>query len=687
MNPAACLSSLRLALVSCALALGSASRAQWSSTNYTAANGYAQTDHLVVHQNAAGIQVYSAMAQQWTSVSPPGSTIRSQDDWVLVTEEAGGVLRAYSALLNRSATIATAPGGFPFVFTKGKTAFVVDNGPGGSTTMRAYSALLNTWTSIVPTSQYQLGYTGEEFAVFHTLNDAWGYSAYHGTWTGLASASPHPGGSMLQLKTGSQLATIEIQTPLPASKREIAAYSPWTASWSIAPNELWSGGWQIWGGNVFACNTRVSPTDFRWMGFSTFTGQWTTSPLVHASLAGVVPKWGENVIVASDTDLAARFEAFGARNTTWQALTGANLDFAPSFGGVNHDYGLVANSSSGDVHAFSGLRAGGWSTLSQGTGLTCNTNAAHLAIATRSTPSPTYWAYLPMLGAWSAPLTVNTGSTLTLAAGVANVLAANVDASNHRYYALAARTGTWVAGPLVPTSETTTSAAGSTAVLNYVNTDAAKGKCRVFDERYNQWLPLFTSTATIPTALVAGNAALVYWFGSAPSLYSARRGDWSTPSGVANVGQTPTISADVVAYVDQAGKLWAGSAIDEGHTWLDWPNSLDYQVPGTVGAVTGTLGYSVRGTPSVDLALVYAAPAVQSGFALPGVGGLLFLDPGTAFNVGSLGLVDADGLREKQYPLPSALASPAQFWLQPVLVNSGTLAARFGGRAEHAWLL
>lgn len=674
--------SLHRLLASCALALGSLCAAQWSSTSYTAANGYSQTDHLVVHQNAAGIQVYSALAQQWTTVSPPGATIRAQHDWVVVTEESGGVLRAYSALLNRSATIATAPGGFAFVFAKGKTAFVVDNAPGGSTTMRAYSALLNTWTSVVPPAPYQLAYTGDEFAVFHTQNEAFGYSAYHGTWTGLA----HPAGTLLQLKTGTQLATIELETPLPAFKREIAAYSPWTASWAIAPAELWSGGMQVWGGNVFACMKKVSGTDYRWMGYSAFTGQWTSSTLAHSGVTALSAKWGENVIVASDTDTAARFEAFGARNTTWQPLVGANLDFAPSFGGVHHDYGLVANALTNDVHAFSGLRAGGWSALSTGTALTCDTNAAHLALASRATPSPTYWAYSPMLGTWSAPLVVNAGSSVTLGDGVVSVQT-SVDATNSRFHALAARSNTWVASPLVPTSEAYSSLTGSTALLHYVGSGAAKGKCRVFDERTNQWSPLFTSSATFPTALAAGNAALVYWFGSAPSLYSSRRGDWSAPSGVANVGQTPTISADVVAYVDQAGKLWAGSALDEGHVWLDWPNSLDYQVPGTVGAVPGTLGYSVRGTPGVELALVYAAPAAQSGFVLPGIGGVLYLDPGTAFSVGSLGLVDADGLREKQYALPGALANPAQFWLQPVLVDSGTLAARFGGRAEQAWLL
>ncbi|MBM3977186.1 MAG: hypothetical protein FJ299_09375 [Planctomycetes bacterium] len=657
--------------------------AQWSSTAYSSAQPVVSTDHLVTHQNAQGIQVFSPAAHQWVTVSPPGSTIRSQHDWVLVTEEAGGVLRAYSVLLNQSAAITTAPGGFPFVFTKGKTAFVVDNAPGGSTTMRAYSALLNTWVSVTPSSAYQLASTGDEYAVFHTLNEAWGYSAYHGVWTVLA----HSGGTVLQLKTGSQLATIELETPLPLFKREIAAYSPWTASWTVAPHELWSGGFQVWGGNVFACNTRMSATDYRWMGFSTFTGQWVTSSLVHSNAFNMNVKWAENVIVASDTNAAARFEAFGARNTTWQAKTGPNLDFAPAWAGTHHGYALIQDTSNGDVHAISGLRAGGWTTLSPGPGATHDTSAAHLALVSRSTPSPTYWAYLPMLGTWSAPLVVNAGSSVTLADGVVSVYAANVDASNGRFHALSARTGAWVAGPLVPTSETYSTAAGTTLALHYVGSGAGKGKCQVFDERLGQWAPLYTSPALVPSASVSGNAALMYWFTQVPALYSSRRGDWVSPSGSAGLSQTPLIGADVVAYVDAANKLWAGSALDQGHVWFDWPNSLDYQVPGTVGAVTPFLGYSVRGTPSVDLALVYAAPSAQSGIALPGLGGLLYLDPGAAFSLGSLGLVDADGLREQKYPLPGAFASPVQFWLQPVLVDTGTLQARFGGRAEQAWLL
>jgi hypothetical protein len=657
--------------------------AQWSSTTYVAANGYAQTDHMVVHQNASGIQVYSALTQKWRTVSPPGATIRAQHDWVLVTEEAGGVLRGYSALLDRSTAITTAPGGFPFVFTKGKTALVVDNPPSGVATMRAYSALLNAWSSVTPAVSYQLAYTGEEFAVFQTNNEAWGYSAYHGSWSALA----HAPGSVLQLKTGAHLATIELDTPPPAFKREIAAYSPWTANWAIAPAELWAGGWQVWGGSVFACNTRVSPSDYRWMGYSAYTGQWVTSPLAHANLSNVSVKWADNVIVASDADPSARFEAFGARNTTWRSLTGANLDFAPTFAGVNHDYGLVANSATGEVHAISGLRASPWTSVNAGASATFDTSSAHIGIAQSATPSPTYWAFTPIKSTWSAPLVVNPGSTLTLADGVARVLAANVDASNHRFHALAARTGTWVAGPLVPTSETYAMASGSTLVLDYGSTGPAKGKCRVFDERYGAWAPLYTALLSFVNANASGNAALVWFFGQSPIAYSTRRGDWLAPAGAANVAQTPTLGGDVIAYVDAASKLWAYSAIDAGRAWLDWPNSLDYAVPGAIGSVTPKIGYSVRGTPGVDFALVYAAPSATPGLALPGFGGLLHLDAGSAFSLGSLGLIDADGVREQQYPLAVGFGSPTQFWLQPVLIDTGTLQLRFGGRAEQAWML
>lgn len=668
--------TLAFTLVSLAASLS----AQWSSTTYLAANGYAQTEHMVVHQNASGIQVYSAVSQKWRTVSPPSATIRSLHDWVLVTEEAGGVLRFYSALLDRSSTLNTDPG-VTFVFTKGKTALVVEIPTVGAPSMRAYSALLGSYKGV--NSSYQLAYVGEEFVVFHTNNQAWGYSAYYGTWTSLS----HPAGSMLQLKTGADLATIELETALPAFKREIAAYSPWTASWAIAPAELWAGGWQVWGGSVFACNTRVSPSDYRWMGFSAFTGQWVTSTLAHASLAGVSVKWADNVIVASDTDPSARFEAFGARNTTWRSLTGANLDFAPAFAGVNHDYGLVSNSVTGDVHAISGLRASPWTSVNVGAGATFDTSAAHLGIAQNATPSPTYRAFTPIHGTWSAPLAVNPGSTLSVVDGVAQVLAVNVDASNHRFHALAARTGAWVPGPLVPTAESYATASGSTLVLNYGNTGPATGKCRLFDERYGAWAPLYTSPLSFVNANASGNAALVWFFGQAPTAYSTRSGKWIAPVGAANVAQTPTLGGDVIAYVDATSKLWAYSALDEGHAWLDWPNTLDYAVPGTIGSVTPKIGYSVRGTPGVDFALVYAAPSATPGLALPGFGGLLHLDAGSAFSLGGLGLIDADGVREQQYPLAVGFGSPTQFWLQPVLIDTGTLQLRFGGRAEQAWML
>lgn len=678
------LAALALAALVCALlAPVSAPAAQWSATSYVPANGYALSDHMVVHQNASGIQAYSATTQKWRTVSPASAMIRAQHDWVLVTEEAGGVLRAYSALLDRSAAINTTPGGFTFVFAKGRTAFVVDNPPSGVATMRAYSALLNAWSSVTPLSTYQLAYTGEEFAVFQTNNEAWGYSAYHGTWSTLA----HPAGSVLQLKTGGHLATIELETPLPAFKREIAAYSPWTASWTVAPAEFWPGGFQVWGASVFACNARFSPSDYRWMGYSAYSGQWVTSPVAHANISNLSVKWADNVIVASDTDPAARFEAFGARNATWRLLSGANLDFAPVFAGVNRDYGLVANSATGEVHAISGLRSSPWTSLNVGAGASFDTSSAHLGIAQRTSPTPTYWAFTPIKSTWSAPLVVNPGSTLTVADGAAVALAANVDASNHRFHALAARTGTWVAGPLVPIAESYASASASTFVLEYGITGPALGKCRVFDERYGLWAPLYTSPLSIVNANASGNAALVWFFGQAPTAYSSRRGDWVAPSGAANVAQTPTLGSDVIAYVDSTNQLWAYSALDAGHAWLDWPNSLDYAVPGTVGSVTPKIGYSVRGAPGVDFALVYAAPSATAGLALPGFGGLLHLDPGSAFSLGSLGLIDADGVREQQYPLAVGFASPVQFWLQPVLIHTGTLQIRFGGRAEQAWML
>jgi hypothetical protein len=64
---------LRRALAA-TLLLPAAAAAQWSSTPYQSSQPVTQTNRLIVHENALGIQAFSPSAARWTTVSPPRTT-------------------------------------------------------------------------------------------------------------------------------------------------------------------------------------------------------------------------------------------------------------------------------------------------------------------------------------------------------------------------------------------------------------------------------------------------------------------------------------------------------------------------------------------------------------------------------------------------------------------------------------
>jgi hypothetical protein len=67
---------------------------------------------------------------------------------------------------------------------------------------------------------------------------------------------------------------------------------------------------------------------------------------------------------------------------------------------------------------------------------------------------------------------------------------------------------------------------------------------------------------------------------------------------------------------------------------------------------------------------------------LPGIGGLLSLDPANAHFYSSSGLFDADGLREFTVPFVQRVAPGTRLWLQTVVLALPSLALRFPERAE-----
>jgi hypothetical protein len=267
------------------------------------------------------------------------------------------------------------------------------------------------------------------------------------------------------------------------------------------------------------------------------------------------------------------------------------------------------------------------------------------------------------------------------------VYAKDVDATHARFYGLGARVGQWVAGPLVDSASNFISVAAGSLVLNYADSGADKGKAPIFDGRSNTWGPTFASPLSVVLGSAAGTQALLWLGGQVPSAYSARRGSWSSPSGSAGLSFLgASLGKESFWYADAANKLWAHSSLDDGQVWFDWPDGVDFHAPGPTTGAAPTLGYSIRGNPGVDLAFCYVSFGFVNGVAIGGVGGLLYLDPATILPVGSFGLVDADGMLEKQIPLAGAITAPLQAWMQPVLIDTVLLQARFGGRAEQAVL-
>ena len=111
-----------------------------------------------------------------------------------------------------------------------------------------------------------------------------------------------------------------------------------------------------------------------------------------------------------------------------------------------------------------------------------------------------------------------------------------------------------------------------------------------------------------------------------------------------------------------------------------WPLSRDYASSGAgpVGSALPTLAFAVRGQPSAELALVYAAFTLwTTPVAIPGLSGLLDIDPATAFPLANLGVFDADGVMKAAIPLASAIPGGVQVWIQAITLDLATLQLGF----------
>jgi len=179
-------------IVAAALAIVAPPRsAQWSSTPHVAGNPVFEDGFQVIHENALGINVFSAASRKWTTVSPPGSALIGFGDWTTLIREGNATFVGYSARRNASAaiTLLTAP---LLTLVHDDVALVVAVDPVFGVVAWAYSAVHNAWVSMalgaVPTpadvviSRFVIAI--RDGSTYH------GFAARTGVWTSLPLLSP-----------------------------------------------------------------------------------------------------------------------------------------------------------------------------------------------------------------------------------------------------------------------------------------------------------------------------------------------------------------------------------------------------------------------------------------------------------------------------------------------------------------
>ena len=316
-------------------ALATPLTAQWSSIPRDPLKVVNKGANLIAHENGNGVQAFAAVAQQWTTVSPAGSTFFGHGDSYVLTRESPSSMRAWSARTNTSAVLAVGPT-ISVLHGFGEVVLITDQSvvPGK---LHAYSAMTNTWTSkvlgpnVVITSAGRYVVGALEGNLYHA------FSAYSGQWTtltvGTLGGNPVANGNIVTANLFSGGVGV----------RQIAAFSAVRGQWQLSPPYSATIGANLATTNHLALVRAElpSPTQYSYAGFAAASGTWVTSPLVHSTASTVSATVAHNVGMVTDTDPNARFEVFRAGTGTWLSLTGANLG-NPT---LHEDFATISNSA------------------------------------------------------------------------------------------------------------------------------------------------------------------------------------------------------------------------------------------------------------------------------------------------------------------------------------------------------
>lgn len=663
-----------LSLILAGISLPTTAIAQWATTPHNPAAQLFDGGWYVVHDTPAGVEAISAIGQTWRVLSPSGSTIVHTGDSLVVTEEAGFVLRGWSALHDSSATQTFSASHSTQVGTQFLTSYCIlkDNVPGTNGVLRAYSAYTNTWSSLALPSVPNTSLTwGLNAAVQKEGLNYHAYSAYTGQWvtltTTVAGGFPISGvdyvATDLRFNNGGAF--------------QYAAFSAPRGVWTLSPNYPSTGGSGVQAiPNCSVLAIKVpdpAPNSFRYAAYSPYTAQWATSTMVHTTTAAPSVAVRTNLIRVLDTNVAARCEMFGAGNGIWQSLTGANYAEMVAGDGV-----LVMRSPTSNptvVWFASAMVGGGFTSVSVPGAIANVTVSPHGGILYGGVDQTTSqaWGYSASANAVLGPEPLPTFPGFYSLDGTGCAFA--IQATGQVMRAFSTRHGNWVDGPMTTGTGWLVQTAGTSLAVvsgSLVNT------LTPFDEHANVWLPARTDGPRVlgPNSIVLRHAGGNYDGLSLPT------GQWSTVTGVGTINSNGGLprAQEALTWFHDSTRLYVFCAPDVTQTWWQYPASTRFGQSGTVGGVTPYLGVSLRGNANADFALLYASLGLSpSPLTIPGLTGTLDLDL-NAIQLGA-GFLGAGGVLPLRLPMPAVLPASTLVYLQGVLVDLTNGQVRLGGRA------
>lgn len=666
-----------LALAACAAFAAQAAQATqpraqspWAGTAYEPSSPVHAGALCVVHTGPDAIHAYSALAQRWNAIAPASDELLAVGDALALVRSAQGVL-AWSALLNRGVLLALPQDARPIVQVQGELALVRWSA-GGLAQLAAYSARTGSFAPLaLQFPQIEPAVALADGALI--VSEGWsvaGFSARSGAWTPLALGLPG-----LDVQAAGESALLELPFGLPGLGGErVLAYSAVRGAFSLSP-PLHANAQLALGAHVAGAFVVANPGPARAAAWSTFSNLWTSSPVDRDPLSAELHVAASFVRV-DDSEIEPRHEAFGALpGSAFVAAPpgSAAIDLVPQ-----GEATALERTQSGELLGFSGLRGTGWVARAAPAGPLALAGAQARALTVQGASEIV--AFSPASAQWTDALGVQ-GQAL-LGGAVSGALYSSLGGP----VGWSARAPNWSA-PAFNSGTPLQQLAGDTWLAWRLSAGPGTAYVQVYDERARAFLPaLFGSTAL---ELVGGGNALVLHPGtnSGPVRgYSPARGTWSQGLGIGTpLSQGPVALGSVAWLVDAQQVLWAFGSANAVHVWSDWPagSGIAAGEPPIGPGEPDTLRCSARGVPGSEIAFLHWSPSfVQPGLALPGIAGLLSLDPASAHFYASSGLFDADGLREFSVPFVQRVAPGTRIWLQTVALELPSFALRFPERAE-----